>query len=253
MCGIGGVYWRERKRAESSIAVDRMLSALAHRGPDSDGRTTTAFADIGFKRLSIIDLETGDQPLTNEDGTVECYLNGEIFNHAALRKDLVARGHRLRTSSDTEVLPHLYEDFGDGMFSHLRGMFCICLIDHRTRQVLLARDHFGVKQLYYARTPEGLVFASEVKGVLASGLVEPEIDAAKLVPYLSLLYSPQPETLVKGVEKLAPGCFLRVNTASDVEQIRYYQVPSRRTGEGSARPRPPSVWRPCSPKACSSN
>jgi asparagine synthase (glutamine-hydrolysing) len=228
MCGIGGVYWSDARRAPHGIAVDRMLGALAHRGPDSDGRTTTQFADVGFKRLSIIDLESGDQPLTNEDGTIECYLNGEIYNYAALRKDLVARGHRLHTFSDTEVLPHLYEDFGEGMFAHLNGMFCVCLIDHRSRRLLLARDHFGVKQLYYARTREGLVFASEVKGVLASGLVEPEIDETNLVPYLGLFYAPAPETLVTGVRKLSPGSFLRIQSADDVEEVQYYEVPTAR-------------------------
>jgi asparagine synthase (glutamine-hydrolysing) len=231
MCGIAGAYWFDAARDHPRPAVDRMVEVMLHRGPDSDGWSRSRFAEVGFRRLSIIDLATGDQPLANEDGTVECFLNGEIYNYAALRDELVSRGHVLRTSSDTEVLPHLYEEFGEGMFTRLRGMFLVCVIDHRTQSMLLARDQFGVKQLYYARIPDGVVFASELKGVLASGVVRPEVDDASLVPYLSLLYTPQPHTLVKGVLKLAPGTFLRFAPDGDVEEVPYYTLP---TGAGYA-------------------
>jgi len=224
MCGIAGAYWFTREPAEPRAAVDRMVGVLQHRGPDSEGWIRSRAVEVGFRRLSIIDLATGDQPLANEDGTVECFLNGEIYNYLELREDLIRRGHTLRTFSDTEVLPHLYEELGDAMFLRLRGMFVICVVDHRNRSMLLARDHFGVKQLYYARTPHGVVFASELKGVLASGVVQPEVDDASLVPYLSLLYTPQPHTLVKGVMKLGPGSLLRFAPDRDVEEAVYYRL-----------------------------
>ncbi len=226
MCGIAGAYWFDAAHEHPRPAVDRMVDVLRHRGPDSDGWSRSRFAEVGFRRLSIIDLATGDQPLANEDGSVECFLNGEIYNYAALRDELVSRGHVLRTSSDTEVLPHLYEELGEGMFTRLRGMFLVCVIDHRTQTMLLARDQFGVKQLYYARVPGGVVFASELKGVLASGVLQPRVDDASLVPYLSLLYTPQPHTLLEGVTKLAPGTLLRFAPDGDVEQVRYYTLPT---------------------------
>ena len=128
--------------------------------------------------------------------------------------------------SDTEVLPHLYEELGEAMFLRLRGMFVVCVVDHGNGTMLVARDHFGVKQLYYARVPRGVVFASELKGVLASGVVRAEVDDASLVPYLSLLYTPHPHTLVKGVAKLAPGALLRFTPDSEVEERTYYTLPT---------------------------
>jgi asparagine synthase (glutamine-hydrolysing) len=225
MCGIAGAYWSGNKPVEAKQAIEGMMYAMRHRGPDSDGRASSRFVDVGFQRLSIIDLTTGDQPVRNEDGSIECFLNGEIYNYQALRKGLMKRGHVLHTTSDTEVLPHLYEELGQGMFCKLNGMFSICLIDHRSQTVLLARDHFGVKQMYYARTSHGVVFGSEVKAVLASGLLEPEIDEASLLAYLALFYSPQPHTLLKGVKKLPPGCLLKMGTGAQVELVRYYELP----------------------------
>jgi asparagine synthase (glutamine-hydrolysing) len=226
MCGIAGAFWLGGHAPGTRPSVERMISALHHRGPDSDGWSRSDFAEVAFKRLAIIDLSTGDQPLANEDGTIECFLNGEIYNYASLREELLARGHVLRTNSDTEVLPHLYEELGEGMFERLRGMFLVCVVDHRRRSILLARDQLGVKQLYYARTPSSVVFASELKGVLASGAVDPEVDDASLVSYLSLLYTPEPHTLVKGVAKLPPGCLLRL-TPDGVEESRYYELTTK--------------------------
>jgi asparagine synthase (glutamine-hydrolysing) len=225
MCGIAGVYWSGRKPPGIEDVVDRMVKSIHHRGPDSDGRSSSAFAEVGFKRLSIIDLTTGDQPIANEDGSVECFLNGEIYNYRSLRDELTSRGHRLHTSSDTEVLPHLYEELGEGMFARLRGMFVICVIDHRSRSMVLARDQFGVKQLYHARAGDRLVFSSEMKGVLASGLIEPDVDDESLISYLALLYTPEPRTLVKSVMKLAPGSFLRLTPDGRVEEVSYYRLP----------------------------
>jgi asparagine synthase (glutamine-hydrolysing) len=234
MCGIVGVSWATRRPDDASRIVDRMARVIEHRGPDSVGRSSTSFAEVGFQRLAIIDVGGGDQPMRNEDGTVECFLNGEIYNYRSLRRDLIARGHALHTQSDTEVLPHLYEEHGDGMFALLNGMFSVCVIDHAKRQVLLARDHFGVKQMYYCATPAGVVFASEMKAVLAAELFEPEIDRASLLPYLTLFYTPEPHTLVKGVMKLPAGCCLRLGPDGRTELQRYYDLPVQINGGLSA-------------------
>src|SRR5450432_1672687 len=223
MCGIAGVCWWMRRPADASAVVDRMVSAIEHRGPDSDGRSSTEFAEVGFRRLAIIDLAGGDQPLSNEDGSVECFLNGEIYNYRALRHQLLQRGHELHTDSDTEVLPHLYEELGEEMFMHLNGMFSICIVDHEKRQLLIARDHFGVKQMYYAITPQAAIFGSELKAVMASGLFEPQIDRASILPYLSLFYCPEPHTLVKGVLKIPAGHWLRLDADGGTELGRYYE------------------------------
>lgn len=206
--------------------VGRMVDAILHRGPDSDGRFSSSFAEVGFRRLSIIDLSGGDQPLSNEDESVQCFLNGEIYNYLDLKKDLIGKGHRFRTASDTEVLPHLYEEYGTGMFEKLNGMFAICLIDRKLREIFLARDRFGVKQMYLATTPDAIVFGSEVKAVLASGLIKPEVDLSNVLSYLTLFYCPEPYTLVKGVHKLPPGSWARLKAGHEVQIQRYYEVPT---------------------------
>src|SRR5438067_2111576 len=123
MCGIAGVIWSVARPFDAATTVDRMLRSIEHRGPDGDGRFSTSFSEVGFRRLAIIDLAGGDQPMSNEDGSIQCFLNGEIYNHRELRKQLIARGHQFHTRSDAEVLPHLYEEHGTDMFRHLNGMF----------------------------------------------------------------------------------------------------------------------------------
>jgi asparagine synthase (glutamine-hydrolysing) len=225
MCGIAGVIWSAARPSDAATTVDRMVRSIEHRGPDGDGRFSTSFCEVGFRRLAIIDLAGGDQPLSNEDASIQCFLNGEIYNYVQLRKDLEARGHQFRTHSDAEVLPHLYEEFGTEMFRHLNGMFVICLIDVPNRQIVLARDQFGVKQLYFATTSEGVTFASEMKAILASGLVKPEMDEANVLSYLTLFYCPEPETLVRGVRKLSPGSWMKLKPGREPEIHRYYEVP----------------------------
>jgi asparagine synthase (glutamine-hydrolysing) len=226
MCGIAGVRWSITRPSEASTVVDRMALAIRHRGPDSDGRSSTEFAEVAFKRLSIIDLATGDQPLKNEDGSVECFLNGEIYNYVTLRDELLSLGHTFHTSSDTEVLPHLYEEYGTAMFAKLNGMFVICLIDHSKQEVLLARDQFGVKQMYYTETPQGVVFGSEMKAILASGMMDAEVDESMILPYLMLFYCPEPHTLVRGVKKLPQGSWMKLANGRRPEISRYYELPT---------------------------
>lgn len=226
MCGIAGVYWRGPRPSASPNVASRMADALYHRGPDSAGSYEAPFAEIGFRRLAIIDLSTGDQPLSNEDGSIQCFLNGEIYNYKDLRDRLRKLGHTFWTTSDTEVLPHLYEEYGTDMFSMLNGMFAICIVDRRQQQIILARDQIGVKQMYYAASNGCVVFASEVKGILASGFVTPDVDRSAVMSYLALFYVPEPRTLLRGILKIPPGSFLRLAPGVIPEPVNYYQPPA---------------------------
>ena len=166
MCGIAGFI--DRTEQNPLPQLQRMLSAIVHRGPDGEGchiEATSGFA-MGMRRLSIIDLEGGAQPIWNEDETIAVVFNGEIYNYVELRQELESKGHRFRTHSDTEVLIHLYEEHRNAMFDRLRGMFAFCILDRRRQTVLLARDHFGQKPLYYTSVRGRLAFASELKSLL---------------------------------------------------------------------------------------
>src|SRR5262245_54891071 len=167
MCGICGAAWTDPRRAVADDAVRAMMDRLVHRGPDDRGMYIDAHAALGFRRLSIVDLVGGHQPLSNEDGTVWTVFNGEVYNLPALRRRLEARGHTLRSTGDTEVLVHLYEDEGTGMFPLLRGMFALAIWDVPRRTLLLARDRLGQKPLVYRHDGSRLVFASELKALLA--------------------------------------------------------------------------------------
>lgn len=206
MCGITGAAWTERARPLGDAQLNAMMDRIAHRGPDDSGVYRDAHAALGFRRLSIVDLEGGHQPLSNEDGTVWVAFNGEIYNFPALRHRLEARGHTLRSYGDTETLVHLYEDEGTGMFSLLRGMFALAIWDTARRTLILARDRLGQKPLVYRHDGERIVFASELKSLLA--LPESElprrIDPLALDRYLTFGYVPHPRTILEGVHKLPP-------------------------------------------------
>jgi asparagine synthase (glutamine-hydrolysing) len=161
MCGIAGTL-RLRSEPVTREEVTRMCAVLRHRGPDDEGLHVDGTVGIGMRRLSIIDLATGRQPIANEDGTVWTVFNGEIYNFPELRRELGARGHVFTTASDTEVIVHLYEEHGPGFVERLRGMFALAVWDARRRRLVLARDRLGIKPLYYAQTPEGLLFGSEL-------------------------------------------------------------------------------------------
>jgi asparagine synthase (glutamine-hydrolysing) len=185
-----------------------MGSALIHRGPDDSGVYIDSALSFGMRRLSIIDLTGGHQPIANEDETVWVVCNGEIYNFKELRDDLERTGHHFRTQSDTEVIVHLYEDFGVDLFKRLRGMFAIAVWDVRRKRLVLARDRLGKKPLYVARLPGRLLFASEIKSILADHTVSRELNFSALNEYLALGYVPAPLTLFKGIEKLLPGHYL---------------------------------------------
>jgi asparagine synthase (glutamine-hydrolysing) len=223
MCGIAGQFLRERNAELAHICA--MCDAIRHRGPDHEGYHIEGRCGIGMRRLSIIDLATGQQPIANEDQSVWVVLNGEIYNFEELRRDLVSRGHRFKTSSDTEVLVHLYEDEGAGGIHRLRGMFAFAIWDSRDRSLLLARDRFGKKPLYLAVLPDGLYFASELKCLRVAG-VPLDVDREALQLYFALNYIPDPWSPYRAIRKLAPGTWLRYHASGRVEEGRYWRLPA---------------------------
>jgi asparagine synthase (glutamine-hydrolysing) len=205
MCGICGIAGSLTDGPPLEVATLRaMTDAIVHRGPDEDGHHIAAGIAMGMRRLSVIDLACSHQPLSNERGDVWTVFNGEIFNFPELRRELEARGHEFASAGDTETIVHLYEEHGIDFPKRLRGMFAIAVWDERHRRLTLTRDRMGVKPLYYAVTPEGLAFASEIKSLLASGLVEPRLDPLAAELYLAYGYVPGPRTLFEHVCKLAP-------------------------------------------------
>jgi len=223
MCGING-GWTEIQMTQQ--VIQESLDAMRHRGPDDCGVHHDGDVFIGNRRLWIIDREGGHQPIFNEDSSISVVLNGEIYNYRECIAALKARGHQFRASSDTEVLVHLYEDFGTGMVEHLRGMFAFAVWDSRHRTLFLARDRFGKKPLYYSQTLAGLIFASELKALhkLALSLGEKWAICDKAIyDYLSLGYIPQPETVYENVYALAPGCWM-IYDGEDLQISRYWQL-----------------------------
>lgn len=210
MCGIAGKLIVDGPGAVSEPLLRRMCDRLVHRGPDDEGYYVNGRIGLGHRRLSIIDLQTGHQPIHNEDRTVWVVLNGEIYNFVELREDLVRRGHRFRTQTDTEILVHLYEERKEGFIDLLRGMFAIALWDERAKTLLLARDRVGKKPLYYSILGrKGVVFASQLDALVADPDVERDIDPEAVDAYLSTQYVPAPLTIYKAARKLPAGHVLR--------------------------------------------
>ncbi len=228
MCGIAGIFGGGLPPDELRGALDRMAAAMVHRGPDQGATRILPELDGGLavRRLALVDLEGGSQPIGSEDGRVLALLNGEIYNHAALRRELEANGHRFRTRCDTEVLVHLYEQHGDQLLARLEGMFALAIFDLRRRQLLLARDRTGIKPLYHARTAAGFAFASEAKALFASGLVAPRPDLTAIDVYLAAGFVPAPRTAFEGVEKLTAGTFAIID-ASGVRTDTYWRFAYR--------------------------
>src|SRR6266446_2929048 len=230
MCGIAGTLSFDpgsfRVTAEH---VDRMRETLAHRGPDGADTWVDESGRIGlgFRRLAIIDLsDFAMQPMTNEDGTVRLVFNGEIYNHAEIRRELEGiGGHRFRTDhSDTEVIVHAFEEWGIDCVHRFRGMFAIAIWDGRSREMWLIRDRIGIKPLYYTLDNGRLTFASEIKALFADPLQSRDIDEESLFHYLSFLTTPAPRTLYRGINKLQAGTWMRVRPDGSVQQRRYWDV-----------------------------
>lgn len=206
MCGIAGIL--QCGDGHGSIdpdAIKRMADAMVHRGPDAEGFFTSGPICLAHRRLSIIDLSTGQQPMFNEDKSIVIVFNGEIYNHRHLRNILEAKGHIFRTHSDTECIVHAYEEFGDKFESHLTGMFAFALWDIKRRRLILSRDRLGIKPLYYTVHRGQLFFASEIKAILTNNDIERRVDHDALDAYLSLRYVPGPKTMFKDIYKLQPG------------------------------------------------
>ena len=228
MCGIVGIVHRAPERAVRTSVIHGMCEAIRHRGPDDEGLHVAGPVGLGMRRLSIIDLAGGHQPIYNEDRTCVIVFNGEIYNYKELREGLLKRGHTLATHSDTEAIVHLYEDMGERCVEPLRGMFAFAIWDTKRRRLLLARDRFGIKPLYVVEAPWGLAFASELKALTAAGLTERSLDWEALDAYFQLGYIPAPLAPFRDVRKLEPGFTLVWEPGAGAVRRRYWDLPKER-------------------------
>ncbi|WNM63986.1 asparagine synthase (glutamine-hydrolyzing) [Candidatus Nitrospira neomarina] len=239
MCGICGIFNVWSGEPVHHAMIERMADTLVHRGPDDAGYYVTGPIGLGHRRLSIIDLEGGHQPMANEDQSVWVVFNGEIYNFQSLHHDLVRKGHQFKTWSDTEVIVHAYEEYGEECFQFFRGMFAIALWDGSKKKLVLARDRVGKKPLYYLVDKDQVAFASEMKAILTVPGVKKEIDLQALSDYFSLLYVPAPKSINKAIRKVQPGHFVRI-TEKGVEEKEYWDLhfdpnPHRREDEWEER------------------
>lgn len=223
MCGLVGYLDLRRERRVEEEILYGMTEALVHRGPDSSGYFVDENIGLGFRRLSIIDLQTGDQPLFNEDRSLVLFCNGEIYNYRELRDELTRKGHALRTETDVEVLVHLYEEHGPDFLNKLNGQFAFVIYDRRDRTLFLARDHFGICPMFYTVVDGLFIFASEIKAILEHPLAPREVDLTGLDQVLSLPGTVSPRTMFKGVESLPPGHYLKVGDG-DVKSTEYWDL-----------------------------
>ncbi len=232
MCGIAGIYNYQNDQPVSESVLRRMVNALVHRGPDDAGFYVNGRIGLGHRRLSIIDVAGGRQPIFNEDGSVAIVFNGEIYNYRELAALVEARGHQLRTNSDTETIVHLYEEFGETCVEHLRGMFAFALWDAREQKLLLARDRVGKKPLYFADVGGALIFGSELKALLEHPAMPREVDPLAVADYFSYQFVPAPKTIYRQAKKLRAGHFLIV-TPSGISERQYWDIDFSQTEQRS--------------------
>jgi asparagine synthase (glutamine-hydrolysing) len=242
MCGIAGELRLRSGERASAERVRAMCDVMVHRGPDSYGEHVHGEVALGMRRLAINDVGGGQQPLGNEDGSVQVVCNGEIYNSPRLARDLVARGHHLRTRSDVEVIAHLYEEVGTDVASGLEGMFAFALWDARAHRLVLGRDHAGIKPLYVAERGDRLVFGSEAKCLLAGGIA-PALDPQALHDYLTLGYVPGPASIFAGVTQLPPGCVLVAEPGRGAPRVQPFWSLGGRVPAAGAAPRGEAEWR----------
>ncbi|GJL58206.1 MAG: asparagine synthetase B [Nitrospirales bacterium] len=228
MCGLCGVVYSDPKRPVDRDMLHHMTNMMSHRGPGGAGYFVDPGIGLGFRRLSIIDLETGDQPISNEDNSVTVECNGEIYNYKELRQDLEAADHRFRTHSDAEVLVHLYEDYGVRCVDFLRGMFGFAIWDSRHRRLMLARDRLGIKPLSYAIKPGALFFGSELKSILASGCIDRQVDAGAMKELFAVGFVQAPKTLLCSIRRPPPAHYLlHENEKITIQRYWDHSFPSR--------------------------
>src|SRR5258708_38992345 len=223
MCGIAGFIDARRNRDDASQLINTMCELIRHRGPDDQGVWIGDGVALGMRRLAIIDLSGGHQPIFNEDGSILVVFNGEIYNYHEFQKELQERGHHFHTNSDTEVIVHAYEEYGDDCVKHLRGMFTFALWDRNRQRLLAARDRFGKKPLNYYWDGQRLIFVSEIKSILEAA-IPPEINSIALDEYLVYGYVPTPLTLFKGVLKL-PAAHILIYEDGHISTKRYWDLP----------------------------
>lgn len=221
MCGISGILSLEKESKITPEMIIPMCDVMRHRGPDEEGIHCQGPVGLGMRRLKIIDLESGRQPIFNEDGSIFVVFNGEIYNYKTLRETLIKKGHSFKTQSDTEVLVHLYEEEGEGFLNFLNGMFAIALWDQNHQKLILARDRFGEKPLHYLCTSKRLTFASELKSILTSLPAFPPLDSEAVYQYFLSNYIPSPLSIYQGIKKLLPGHYLRI-VKGEISEIKYW-------------------------------
>ncbi len=223
MCAICGIIYFEKEQKIEASEVRSMMACMQHRGPDEEGMYISGNVALGHRRLSIIDLKTGKQPISNEDGKLWIVYNGEIYNFCDLRKDLEKRGHFFRTKTDTEVIIHAYEEYKEEFLKRLRGMFAFAIWDEKKKKLFLARDRIGIKPLYYCITNDFFIFASEMKAILSNKNVSRKINLKIIDRFLTYHYIPGEETLIEGIKKLEPGHFLTLIDGR-IEKAKYWDL-----------------------------
>ena len=227
MCGIAGLIFFDKDRSVTCNELNSMTEIIRHRGPDDEGFYINQNVGLGFRRLSIIDLNTGNQPMCNEEETIWVVMNGEIYNFVSLRNDLLSRGHKFKSNSDTEVLVHLYEDHGNEFVAKLRGMFAIGLYDKRKSKIILARDRVGIKPLFYALNNDSLIFGSEIKEILKVSNIKPEINNQAVLDYFTYGYTLEEKTFFAGINKLLPSRYLELDINTFKSKItKYWEIDS---------------------------
>jgi asparagine synthase (glutamine-hydrolysing) len=237
MCGIAGILDLEGQRPTPDGATWAMAQAILHRGPDEDGLLDRPGVSLASRRLSIVGLANGRQPIANEDGRIHVVFNGELFDHAGIRAVLESHGHRFHTHCDTEIIPHLWEEYGEAMFEHLRGQFALALWDENRRCLILARDRFGICPLFWTKQENWLLFASEIKALLASGMISARPDARGINQVFTFFALPGPVTCFEGIQSLQPGHFLRIQRGRNelalatIHDHKYWEIDFPDEGE----------------------
>jgi len=224
MCGICGIFHADRSQPVERDGLAAMNQRVVHRGPDDDGFFFDGNVGLAMRRLSIIDIKTGHQPIANEDENVWIVYNGELYNHQELRQTLEGKGHRYRTKSDTETIVHLYEEYGPDCVKYLRGMFAFAIWDRRKRKLFIARDRLGIKPVYYRYDGRSLLFGSEIKTILAYPGVQAEFNRSNLAEYLAFGYIAEPETMYSGIQKLLPGHVMEISEGEKPQISGYWDL-----------------------------
>src|SRR5436190_1850078 len=232
MCGITGWVNLEQSKAphdHTEAVLHSKCERIVHRGPNSEGMWLDDQVALGMRRLSIIDLHTGDQPVYSEDKSIVVMMNGELYNYREVRADLEKRGHKFVTQTDTEIVPHLYQEYGDDFVDHINGMFAITLWDTRKKRLVIVRDRFGEKPVYYGVFDGKLLYASEPKALLAHPSVKPELNLDAFRQYLSFDYVPAPQSVYKGISKL-PAAHIMTVENGEVRIRRYWNLTFSKNG-----------------------